>query len=150
MKDMINERLKLLAQAQECMVDVADIMDQWENSQAVLEKSTYDTMNISDQALNLSKEGNKLIARLLFSCEKIAKNPDKAETESMTVLLEEAGSMFHKMLNVNKSANEIAHKLEQEVAYQREIAENMKNSVVTISQSVNQAVACAEFLMAEL
>lgn len=150
MKDMINERLKLLAQAQECMVDVADIMDQWENSQAVLEKSTYDTMNISDQALNLSKEGNKLIARLLFSCEKIANNPDKAEIESMTVLLEEAGCMFHKMLNVNKSANEIAHKLEQEVAYQREIAENMKNSVVTISQSVNQAVACAEFLMAEL
>ncbi|MDF2536983.1 MAG: hypothetical protein K0S76_4 [Herbinix sp.] len=150
MKETIYERLKSIASAQECMMEVVCIMEQWENSQLILEKSTFDAINISDKALNLSTEGNKLILRLLDNCRKISEHPNKADVEAIATLLEEAGCLFYRILDTAKTANEIAHTLEQEVTDQREIAEVMKNSVTTISSSVNQSVACAEFLLAEL
>lgn len=149
MKDMINERLKQLAVAQECMIDVVDVMEKWESSQVVLEKSTFDSINISDKALNLSKDGNRLIFQLILHCRKISENPSKSDIEALAGLLEEIGGMFRNILDATKTANDTAHNLELEVAYQREIAENIKTSVGTISNSVNQAVACAEFLLTE-
>ena len=149
-KEMIHERLKMLATAQECMVDVADIMELWEKSQLMLEKSTFDSINVSDGALNHSKEGKRIVTKLLDSCLNISDHPDKSDIEAMAVLLKEAGSLFQNIYVATKNMNEIAHNLELEVACQREIAEHMKNHVGTISGSVNQAVACAEFFLAEL
>lgn len=150
MKNMINERLKLLATAQECMIEVSDIIEKWENSQLAIEKSTFDSINVSDRALNLSREGKRLVSKLLDCCQIISAHPEKTDVESIARLLKEAGILFQSIYETNKNSNEIAHNLEQEVASQREIAEHMKSSAGTISSSVNQAVACAEFLLAEL
>jgi methyl-accepting chemotaxis protein len=150
MKELLNERLQLLATAQESMIEVADIMEQWESSQLVLEKSTFDSMNISDKALHLSRAGNKLIARLQNCCNTMVGNSEPTDDACLAEILGETGNMLYKILEVAKASSEVAHKLEQEVAYQREITDHMKNSVNTINSSVNQAVACAEFLLAEL
>jgi len=150
MKEMVNERLKLLATAQQSMREVADIMELWEDSQLVLEKSTFDSINGSDSALGLSREGKKLVTKLLEHCQRITENPNNADIDTMAVLLNEAGGLFQNIHAATKKSNEIAHNLELEVAHQREIAEHMKNSVGVIAKSVDQAVACAEFLLAEV
>lgn len=150
MKDTIDERLKLLATAQECMVDVAITIEQWENSQSVLEKSTFDAMNVTDRALNLSKEGKRMISKLSDCYRNSSDQILHNGTEEMALLLNEATLLFRTILDTAYRANEIAHNLEREVESHREIAEHMKSSVEFIGKSVDQAVACAEFLQAEL
>ncbi len=150
MEGNIDERLKLLASSQESMTKIADIIEQWEKSQAALEKCTFDSMNISDTALNLSKEGNRQILKLMDNRRMLEEQSDSEAAEAMNNLLTEAGSLFHNILETARTASEIAHNLEQKVAYQREITEHLKDSVDVIEKSLNQTVACADFLYAQL
>jgi hypothetical protein len=150
MEDCINERLKLLAAAQESMIKIADFMEQWEKSQTALEKCTFDSMNISDEALNLSREGNRLILKLTDSFNLIPDHSGNKDAQAMISVLKDACNMFRSILEATRTASEIAHNLEQEVANQREIAEHMKDNVNVIEKNVNQTVACAEFLFADL
>lgn len=150
MKEIINERLKLLAKAQESMMDAAIIMEQWENSQSILEKSSFDAINNSDKALNLSREGNLLINKLLNNCCLKCSEAEKENSEALVSILKEAGDLFQRIVEASKAANDTAHVLEHEVANQRVITENFKETVSTVSNNVDQAVACAEFMLAEL
>ncbi len=147
MKDMINERLILLATAQESMTDVTE---QWDGSQLIVEKSTFETMNVSDKILNLSKEGNCLIKRIqeCYHGNLVGANPDEAK--KIAVLLKEVQGLFHNILENAAASNEISHNLEREVASQRDIKDDIKTAVGQISVSIDSAVACAEFMLAEL
>lgn len=150
MNKNINERLMLLAKVQESMMDVSIIMEQWEYSQSVLEKNSFDAINNSDKALNLSKEGNMLIDQLLDNCCLKCSEADKEKTDALVVILKEARDLFQKIVEASKAANDTAHVLEHEVANQRVIADNFKETVSNIRSNVDEAAACAEFILAEL
>ena len=150
MKEMINERILQFAVAQECMVDVAIRIDQWEQSQEILEKNAFDCMNIADTILNLSKEGTELVNQL-YDCFHLGmKHIDTPEARQVAEILSNVHQLFHHVLEKAQTANDIAHNLEQEISSQRELGEGMQESVNLINESVDAAVACAEFIMAEL
>jgi hypothetical protein len=150
MKDMINEKILQLAAAQESMVNVAISIDQWEQSQLMLEKSAFETMNTADTMLNLSKQGNIFVDELYDHVYTGMKHVDSEKAEQVRVLIGDLHKLFHQFLEKAESANETAHDLEVEVATQREIGENMQKSISSISETIDAAVACAEFILAEI
>jgi hypothetical protein len=149
MMDTLYERLILLSTAQECMMDVADRMDQWDKSQLIVEKSTFETMNVSDKILNLSIEGNRLIEKIQerYLLTLASLNPD--EEQKVNAFLEEVKGLFYKIFENASKANDVSHNLETQVAVQREIEEGIKQSFCYICENVDLAVACAELVMAE-
>ena len=150
MKEMLNERLILLAAAQECMTDVADMIEQWDKSQLIVEKSTFETMNVSDTILNLSKEGNILIKKIKERYRASLVSLNVEDTQKVNAFLEQVQGLFHNIVDNASKANEISHKLEAEVAVQREIEDGIKRAYVRVCESVDSAVACTEFVLAEL
>jgi predicted transcriptional regulator len=150
MKDIINERLILLATAQECMTDVSDMIEQWDKSQLIVEKSTFETMNVSDKILNLSHQGNQLIEKIRDTYRESLTSLNSIETQNVNRFLEEVHGIFHNILENASIANEVSHKLEEEVAIQKEIEDGIKLSCRLIGERVDEAVACAELVMAEL
>ncbi len=148
MKNMLCEKVAQLGAAQECMVEVADQIEQWEHSQLILEKSAFTTINTSDKILNLSMKGTTLVDNLHNEM-KASKGPN-ADAERLEPMLQEIQQLFDHILSQAKESNDIAHQLEQEVDLQREIGEGMKCRWSTVSDSVEAAVACAEFILAEL
>ena len=149
MVDMVNERLILLATAQECMTDVVEVMEQWDSSQLNLEKSAFESMNITDKILNLSKEGKILVKRLQSCYGKTFAGTKAENAGKITALLEEAQGLFNKILDASMTGNEISHNMERETALQKEIEEGLKCSLCQVNGSIDSAVACAEFILAE-
>lgn len=149
MKDKLKERLILLATAQECMTDVTDMMDQWNSSQLNTEKSAFDSINMADHVLNMSKEGKRLIDLLQECCNEIIVGATADKYLKMTALLEEVKNLFHKINEASAAANDISHKIEGEVAFQKVIGEGIKGNLTLVSESIDSALACAEFIMAE-
>lgn len=149
MKNMIEDRLILLAQAQECMADVADQMAKWDKSQLAMEKSAFTSLNVSDKILNWSREGSLLVGRLLECCRSIMTNPSPEENKKMEVVLEEIHQVFLRISQASANVNEISHKIEGEAAVQKEIEEGIKASLVMVGESLDSAIACAEMVLAE-
>lgn len=148
MKDMLCQKVAQLGAAQECMVDVADRIEQWEHSQLILEKSAFTAINTSDKILDRSMKGTSLLDNLHTEL-----NTSTGKTyskETLEPILKEIQLLFDQILSQAKEANEIAHNLELEVALQREIGEGMKYNLGTVGDSLDAAVACAEFILAEL
>lgn len=158
MKNMLNEKLALLSTAQECMMDVADILEQLDNSQVFIEKSAYDSMNVSDKIVNLSKEGNQMLEKLqehfnicnVTMGSAVSTVISREEAQKMNALLQEIYFLLHNILTDAARANEISHQIEAEAAHQREIEDNFRNSICGIREGIDSTAACAEFLLAEL
>lgn len=150
MKNMICEKLVQLGAAQECMVEVADQIEQWEHSQLILEKSAFTSINTSDRILNLSVNGTDLVENLHNKLVSVLKGSLTGSMEKIEPMLQEIQVLFDRILGQAKEANDIAHQLELEVALQREIGDGMKSKIGTINDSLEAAVACAEFILAEL
>ncbi len=150
MKDIINERLILLATAQECMMDVADMMDQWDSSQLMTEKSAFESVNVSDNILNMSKEGNRLVSLLQECCNEITVGTTADKYLKMTALLEEIKNLFQNIMEASNSSNVISHMIEGEVALQKTIEEDIKNHLTNVCESLDIAVARAELIMTDL
>ncbi len=149
MKELSNQRLVHLATAQESILEVTKLIEKWEQSQLVLEKNAFDTINMSDTVLNLSKEGTKLVERLQ---EYFQIGMNKAREEDIKLvasLLQEIQGMFDHIVDHCVCANETAHNLENEVAKQQEIGEEMKTRVCRVVDDIDSVVACEEFLFAE-
>jgi hypothetical protein len=148
MKEMLCEKIAQLGSAQECMAGVSDRIEQWEHSQLILEKSAFTDINTSDKILNLSMKGATLIDNLHTELDTSVSNT--YSTETLEPILMEIKQLFDQILSQAKEANDIAHKLELEVALQREIGEGMKSNLLTVGESLDAAVACAEFILADM
>jgi len=148
MKEMISQKIAHLGAAQECMVRVSDRIEQWEHSQLILEKNAFMAINTSDKILNLSMEGSTLIDKLYEKLEAVL--GDINNPEVAMPILKELRQQFDHILRHAKEANDIAHNLELEVALQRDIGEGMKSNLSTVSESLDAAVACAEFILADM
>jgi methyl-accepting chemotaxis protein len=147
---MTSERLLLLATAQEYMTDVADKMDKWDNSQLTVEKSAFEAMNVSDHILNISRESKSLVVKLQEILQKSAACIDTEEKRMFAVLLEELQIKLQNISLASAEINDISHNLEGETACQREIKESVRNSFAHVRESMDVAVACVEFMLAEL
>lgn len=142
--DKTSEQLKLLAQAQECVGNASDIIEQWEYSQKNVEQATFDVINISDLALRLSKQGKELMLNIQDQYEQMLEQNINNRKEIET-LIAETMAVFQQLREVALTTSNTAHILEKEVVIQREAVKNMVHTIEHISGSVNQTVACAEF-----
>ncbi len=149
MKEMANQRLVHLATAQESIFDVTALIEKWEQSQIVLEKNAFDTMNMNDTILNLSKEGTKLVERLQEYFLTGMADAREEDIKLVASLLQEIQGMFDRIVDHSFCANETAHILENEVAAQREIGDDMKTQVCKVVEQIDSCAACEEFLFAE-
>lgn len=149
MKDIANQRLVHLATAQESIFDVTKLIEKWEESQTVLERNAFDTMNMSDTILNLSKEGTKLVERLQEYFLTGMADAREEDIKLVASLLKEIQGMFDAIVDYAFCSNETAHILENEVAEQREIGDDMKTNVCKVMDLIDTCAACEEFLFAE-
>jgi methyl-accepting chemotaxis protein len=149
MKDLANQRLVHLATAQESIFEVTKLIEKWEQSQLVLEKNAFDTMNMSDTILNLSKEGTKLVERLQEYFLTGMADSREEDIRLVASLLEEIQGMFDRIVDHSFCANETAHILETEAAKQQEIGEDMKTQFSKVMDQIDTCAACDEFLFAE-
>lgn len=148
MKDLANERLVYLATAQESLFGMTDRMEQWEHSQLILEKNSFDTMNISDKILSLSEAGSGLACQLQEHY--LAGMPTGSEDLRRTAeMLHDIQNIFSQILDHSRCANETAHILEKEVAGQMELVDSMKGLVCRAMGQIDSVAACDEFLLAE-
>jgi uncharacterized protein YoaH (UPF0181 family) len=150
MKDLANQRLVHLATAQESIFEVTKLIERWEQSQLVLEKNAFDTMNMSDTILNLSKEGTKLVERLQEYFLTGMADSREEDIKLVASLLEEIQLMFDRIVDISICANETAHILENEAAKQQEIGEDMRTQFCRVVDDIDSVVACEEFLFAEI
>jgi hypothetical protein len=149
MRNTIEDRLVLLAKAQESMTDVADIMTRWDNSQLIMEKSAFESLNVSDEVLNLSREGSLLVGRLLECCRSLMKNPSPEESRKMAAVLEEIHEVFFDISQASSNVNDISHRIEAEAESQKEMEEEIRSSLARVGESLDSAIACAELVLAE-
>lgn len=145
MGEKITEQLKLLAQAQECVGNATDIINQWESVQRNVEQATFDVINISDLAIRLAKQGNDLILSLQKQYEKMIMYPDLEHQKEMKKLIGDTTEILHQIRDVALTTSSTAHNLEKEVIAQREVVKNMLHTIEHIGGSVNETVACTEF-----
>ncbi|HWT75875.1 MAG TPA: hypothetical protein VN258_14320 [Mobilitalea sp.] len=150
MKDKLSERLILLATAQECMTDIADMMEQWSGSQLNTEKNAFESMNVSDYVLNMSKEGKQLVEQLQQCSSDIGVGVASDEYRRLTALMDGIKKVFLNIAEASAEVNDKSHRIEGEVAYQKEMGDNIKNSLIVVRDSIDSAVACDEFMMADL
>jgi hypothetical protein len=150
MKDLLSERLIQMATAQEQMTAVADMMEQWDSSQLVASKCAFDAMNVSDKVLNLSREGSRLVKKLQECCIDQFKYNHSDESCRVSLVLNEIQELFRHISEASFAVNEISHKIEGEAAFLKETEEGIKKTLGHVSESINSAVACAEFMLAEL
>ncbi len=149
MKDIANQRLVHLATAQESIFDVTKLIEKWEQSQAILEKNAFDTMNMSDMVLNLSKEGTKIAERLQEHFLIGMTDAKEEEIKLVASLLQEILVMFDRIVDYSVCANETAHILDNEVASQQKIGDDMKTQVCRVIDHIDSCAACEELLFAE-
>ena len=150
MKELLSEKLVVLASAQKKLEEVTDRIDQWENSQVTLEKGVFETLNVSDTIVSLTKEGNQMVRELQDYFSQAELQLTEQDARQNAELLKEIHNLFHTIQSNAKHTNEIIHNCDQAVAAQREIGEAAKTSLNTISESVGCAVACTEMILAEL
>lgn len=150
MREMINDKMKKFAASQEFFDNISDVTKQWDTSQLYLEKMMFDSLNNSDCVLNLSKEGRQLSSKLLECCDKIKGNDDTIILTQIAEIAEEIKTIFSKLVNSSKEASEISHTMEEHVNHQRQAAEECKASVHQIKENIDEAMACAEFLLTEM
>lgn len=149
MKELVKDKLIQLATAQEFMVGTTDKLVQWDKSQLTMEKSAFDSLNLSDEVLNLSKSGSVLVGRLLECCQELLRNPRAAEQKKVALVLEELLEIFGRIEDSSARINEISHRIESEAETQKEIEEGIKNSLGEMAETIDTAAACAEFMMSE-
>jgi len=150
MKELLNERLILLATTQEQMTKITDMMEQWSDSQQNTEKDAFDAMNVSDHVLNSTKEGKKLLDLLEESVHDISSDIDSGRYFITTGFLNEIRKVFNNLTEQSVRANEISHKIEAGVACQMELVDEIKNRIEVINDAIDSTVACAEIIIADL
>jgi uncharacterized protein YPO0396 len=150
MKDMVKDRLILLATAQEYMIEVADKLEQWENSQLVTEKYMFESMNETDKVLNLSREGSHLIKKMKDFCSEGNIGEASDQHLKLESQLQEFQNLFKNIMTSSAAANELSHRIESEAAEQKKMEEEIRNTLSQVSGSIESAVACAEIVLAEL
>lgn len=148
MKDLISEKLMILATAQDRIVEVASRLEKMENSVIVMEKKSFELLNSSDKLVCMSKEGMLLTDRLKETF--VSNNLETVMDKDILIhIVDEIQNYFHNIYNTSIMSSNSSHEIETEAVYQREYKEFINASLSLISDSINSAVACAELMLTE-
>ncbi|HHV10520.1 MAG TPA: hypothetical protein GXX75_09620 [Clostridiales bacterium] len=150
MRNKLDEKLLILAKAQECMTYVADTMERWDNSQFNVEKIAYESINLTDMVMNMSKEGCRLALLLQEYYNESSLGASADKYLKMTAFLEEIKNLFQNISEIAAVENDISHQMEEEIAGQRELQEDIKCNLCQIGESLDLSVASAELILSEL
>lgn len=150
MRELINEKLKELASSKQHIDDITEIMTKWDSWQLSLEKTMFDSLNNSDRILNLSKEGRQLSSKLFDYCNSMDETSDNTALSEIKKIIEETKTVFSKLVITSKEASELSHKMEEGITFQRQASDEFIESVNQIKVNLDDAVACAEFLLTEI
>lgn len=149
MKELKDE-LIILSTAQERMKNVTELMYQWNNSQINTEKCAFEAMNTIDCVQTRSKESKNLLLMLQECYKEIASAAPADKRESMASLLEELNSLLHLISETTATANDIAHRMEDEIAFQKELGDDIHKELVKAGESIDMATAATELIMVDL
>lgn len=144
MKDMVRDKIKQLGEAKESMLHLVNAIEKLEDSQQRMEKDAYESINASDRALNLSKEGKLLIQKI---SDHLSSSQESQQTCEMKGFLDEVNTILSKIMAAAHISNDKLHVMEHEVASRCKLTDNMKNQVKDVSESLDQVTACAEMLL---
>jgi hypothetical protein len=148
MKDIISEKLMILATAQNRITEVAGSLGKMDNSLIAMEKSSFELLNNSDKLVCMSKEGMLLADRLKEAL--ISNNLETLIERDMLVhIINEISNNLLNIYNTSIKSNNSSHEIEAEAVYQREYKEFINDSLSLIGDSINSTVACAELILAE-
>jgi hypothetical protein len=150
MNESMNERLVMLAKAQQSVLEVIDNLEKWDSSQKTLESSTYGTLNAMDSLVNLITDGNDRMLGLVRHCVQAFENLPEEDMGVLVKLVEDMERHYEAILETALRSNDDVHKLEEEVIHQSAIGDCIKNTVHEMEQSVSETVACVEFKLAEI
>lgn len=147
MRDMVSERIIQLGCAYEHMVQASDIMEQMDRSKHVIEKISYETINVADKTLNLSREGCLLVDNLKKCfCTDVKSLSDK-EQQQVTSFLDKLTLLMEDIKQTAAEENVGLHMIEKEVACHWDLTEELRDKLNVVSDSINQATACAEMIL---
>lgn len=150
MKDMMYERLILLATAQEKLIAVTDKLEQWDNSLLSMEKNAFEAINIADKVLNISKDGEKLVRLLREYCLGCSEAATSKEKLREAELLDSICKHFRDIRIALSESNELAHMVETETVTQKTLKDEMKNSLSVVEESLSSAIASTELVMTNM
>lgn len=148
MKEIISDKLIILATAQDRLAEVTAKLEQMENSVETLEKSSFELLNNSDKIVSMSKEGMLLADRLKELLSDTGSDTVLAR-EVLIHITDEIRVNLHNIYNLSKDNNRLAHDGEKEAVCQRDYKDFINDSISVFSNSISSAVACAELLLAE-
>lgn len=149
MKDTIHDRLILLATAQECMATVFDNMKLWDDSQLIMEKSSFELMNVSDDILRLTKEGSSLAGKLLECCNILKADKAVDDKHNIAGNLEELYQVFLRISSASSDVSELAHRLECEADAQKGMEESIKDRLGYVGECIASVLADEELVVAD-
>ncbi|MDF2842066.1 MAG: hypothetical protein K0R00_492 [Herbinix sp.] len=149
MKELKDE-LIILSTAQERMKNVTELMCQWNNSQINTEKCAFEAMNTIDYVQTRSKESKSLLIMLQECYKEIASAAPEDKRESMASLLDELNGLLHLISETTATANDIAHRMEDEIAFQKVLGDDIHKELVKAGESIDLATAATELIMVDL
>ncbi|MFT4145767.1 MAG: hypothetical protein QM644_15045 [Mobilitalea sp.] len=149
MKELKDE-LIILSTAQERMKNVTELMCQWNNSQINTEKCAFEAMNTIDYVQTHSKESKNLLIMLQECYKEIASVTPEDKRESMASLLDELNGLLHLISETTATANDIAHRMEDEIAFQKVLGDDIHKELVKAGESIDLATAATELIMVDL
>lgn len=149
MKDIVRDRLIMLAKSRERMNEIDEKLGIWDSFQLTVEKSMFETMNTSDKVLNLSRQGKRLM-NLLETYTNEQQGTTEADKPEVNLIVKDIQRIFEEICINSAKINELMHRFEGEIACQREVEDELQNELSQISECLDSALACAELVMAEM
>ena len=147
MRDMIYERLIELSSAQESLILAGELMDKLCQSQQMIEKHSYEAMNMTDTVLNLARKGRQLVAAIMDGGCTYSENPCEEKKENLVHLLDEMNLLLNEIMDAAAKDNEILHSIESIASDQCGMTNELQHTISTVNHCVDHAVACAELVM---
>lgn len=149
MKDIVRDRLIMLAKSRERMSEIDKKIAMWDSFQLTVEKSMFETMNTSDKVLNLSRQGKRLV-NLLENYSHEQPGVTEVGTPEVNLIVKDIQRIFEEICFNSAKINEFMHRFEGEIACQREIEDELQKEMSQIGECLDSALACAELVMAEM
>lgn len=147
MKEIMQEKIIQLGIAQQSVVETVDIMNQLDQSNNLMEKSAYESMNATDTAKNLSVEGINIINQLKSLCYDHDHNPQETDHRNINRLIEQLTTIISGIKDAATEEVTTIHIIEKEVEYHGKLTKKLKHHFDILNESIGQAAAYAEFTL---
>lgn len=147
MKDVIEERIKQLGTVKSFMEELAKILAQEEHSQILIEEETYELMNNADKSLSNSTEAILLFNEINTCFSHTMEQTADINKDNSCIKRDQMKTLINNIIEASNTQRVSSRNLERYVVKRRDIFENLKSSIESISELIDQAIDCAEMVM---